>query len=274
MNARPQRSSRPRLAGLLVAGALALVLGGVQPALAQSVPGGAPPTNPTADGAPPMPTQPTVVEAETPLVMPVDSSTGVSMALSLPPAAPGEAAMQASVSIAPSTLQNLTDHNGNPVQAGSMKVAAADPGATESIPALPPASVGLSDLIQFQLFDPSGNLIERPNFNPPLVLGFTPTAEQISAAGGVENIKVMVFDSLTGDWTALPVAVIDGKVYASVTHFSYFRLTATSGQPIPAMLPTTGGTDGLPLGVLEALAAIIIVLGVTLMGGRLRRAQR
>lgn len=278
MKTRICHTSRPRsnflsvLTLVLIAGALLWPThAGI--ALAQTVPGGTPPTSPIADGAPPIPDQATPVTEDAPLTTSVNTSTGMSLSVSLPGVI-GEQPVEATLSIAPATLQNLTDGNGNPVGADRLVSAPASPSAAANLPPLPPGGVGISTIVKFDLIDPDGNVIDHPNFNPPLVLGFTPSPEMIASAGGIENVKVMVIDSLTGQWAALPVSVIDGKIYASVTHFSYFQMVAAVSDATPARLPSTGAADGLTLVLLQAIAVGAILFGATLVGRRLWRQQR
>ncbi|MEN9936816.1 MAG: hypothetical protein RLZZ387_3395 [Chloroflexota bacterium] len=271
MTNQTHRPLRPSFARLLVLVALVLMTVWLpaRGALAQTVPGGAPPTSPIADGAPPIPSQPIVVSASAPLVAPLVATTGTSLAMELPPAAPGESPLVVTISISPATLGNVTDRDGNPVQPTTMR---ARPVSAASVPTLPAGQVALSTVIGFELLDANGQPINRPNFNPPLVLGFTPTPQAIAAAGGIENVKVVVFDSLTGQWVALPSTVIDGKMYASVTHFSLFTMAAIPVTPLPARLPTTSAGAQLPAGTLEAVAVLAIIAGAMLL--RRQREQR
>lgn len=232
---------------------------------AQSIPGGPPPTSPVPPGAPPLPPAPTVVTETAPLNVTVDLNNGTTVLVTLPPATPGATPPELSFSVPAATLQNVTDRNGNPVVPGSLVIAPVD---ASTAPTLPTNEINLNDIIRIQLLDANGNPIDRPNFSPPVVLCITPPPDQVTAAGGIENITMRQFDSLTGQWEVLTSAVIGNQICANVTHLSFFALTMVPAVvPLPAELPSTGAVDMFRLEVL------LVVIAVLWLGGTLVRKR-
>jgi hypothetical protein len=181
---------------------------------------------------------------------------------------------EAQVTIRLSTLQNLTDCNGVAVVPDRVEIAPIDPFGT---PLLPDGLSALGDVFRAQIYDKTNQIVCEPNLSPPAIVCIVPTAEQIAAVGGIENIRVYAVDTLLGGWRQLATSIIGGnRVCASVTGFSPFRLAAPlvvrslptampqpSAVPVPRALPDTagertGGMDWLtPLLVVTALLATV-----------------
>ncbi|NCC36406.1 MAG: hypothetical protein EOM24_31005 [Chloroflexia bacterium] len=260
---------RPSLMPLVIMSMLIVALGfasgwGGGRAHAQTLPGDTPPTNPVAPGAPPLPPTPTVVTGTAPLNVTVDLNNGTTVLVTLPPATPGATPPELSFSMPGATLQNVTDRNGNPVLANRLVI---EPVDASIAPTLPANEININDIIRIQLLDPNGNPIDRPNFNPPVVLCITPPPDQVAAAGGIENITLRQFDSLTGQWEVLTAAVIGNQICANVTHLSFFALTMVPAVvPLPAELPSTSNMGALQLEVLVVVAVMLALGGMALWG--------
>ncbi|WP_129672172.1 hypothetical protein [Candidatus Chloroploca sp. Khr17] len=262
---RPSLMPLVMMSMLIVAFGFASGWGGGRAYAQSSLPGDTPPTSPVPPGAPPLPPTPTVVTETAPLNVPVDLNNGTTVLATLPPAAPGATPPELSFSMPAAALQNVTDRNGNPVLANRLVI---EPVDASIAPTLPVNEININDIIRIQLLDPNGNPIERPNFNPPVVLCITPPPEQVTAAGGIENITMRQFDSLTSVWEVLTSAVIGNQICANVTHLSFFALTMVPAVvPLPAALPSTGAVDMFRLEVLLAVIAVLW-LGGTLVRKR------
>lgn len=255
------------------------------PLNAQTIPPVPTPEAPVPTTAPPPPDLETLITPDAPLVLPIDPAVGATLSVT----SGGESPTVLSLAATPETFQNLTDINGNPVQAGRLEVRPSGQDAAAALAELPAAALAdsgtlerrIGDVIRIQLFDVNGNLIQRPNFNPPVTLCFTPTAEQIAQVGAIDAVTITTFDSLIGAWTALGTTVIGGQVCASITHLSFFILTvrepvaavsavqpaAAAALPIPARLPNTDGA-----GMMNGWLSVVLVLAALSLGWWLRRS--
>jgi hypothetical protein len=227
----------------------------------------------------PTPEPPTEVTPDAPGTVTLDPQLGASAVIT----ASASTSTQLSIAIEPATLQNLTDINGNPVQAARLEVLPFTQDQASVLGELPAAALAdsgtldrrLGDVIRIQLFDAAGNVIQRPNFNPPITLCFTPNAEQIAAAGGLNAIEITKFDSLLGAWVVQPTTVIGEQLCSSITSLSFFILSArpvvveptVQPLPIPARLPNTDGT-----GMLGEWLLVLLVLLALPLGWWLRRS--
>jgi hypothetical protein len=231
----------------------------------------------------PTPEPPTEVTPSDPNNVTLDPQLGLSLVFT----ATASSSVLVSIAILPETLQNLTDINGNPVQAARLEVLPYSQDQASVLGELPAVALAdtatlerrLGDVIRIRLYDAAGNVIQRPNFNPPVTLCFTPNAEQIAAVGGIANIQITKFDSLLGAWIDQPTTVIGDQLCSSITSLSFFILSARPVVvepapaptalpiPVPARLPNTDGT-----GMMGEWLLVVLVLTALPLGWWLRRS--
>lgn len=180
---------------------------------------------------------------------------------------------EAQVTIFLSTLNNLTDCNGLDVVPDRVEITPLEPA---SAPPLPGDLMGLGDVFRVQIFNKENQVVCGPNLTPPAIVCVVPTAEQIAAVGGIENVQLFTREELIGGWLPLATRVIGGnRVCASVTSFSLFRPVAPlvvqnlprtvpqpTAAPIPRALPDTGAA---PISWVDYLLPLLI--GILLVSG-------
>jgi hypothetical protein len=181
---------------------------------------------------------------------------------------------EAQVTIRLSTLQNLTDCRGLPVNPDRVEISPIDPAVT--LP-LTGDLAAFGDVFRVQIYDKNNQVVCGPNLTPPALICIVPTAEQLAVIGGIENARLFTNDELIGGWRPLATRVIGGnRVCAAVTSFSLFRQAAPlvaqnvpaavpqpTAAPVPRALPDTagergGGSDWLT--VLLVAAALLATL--------------
>ena len=225
------------------------------------------PVNPSVEIPPPPP--PSVVGAEVETITPVEGGT---VTLETTGTA-DEPARQITIEVPSSAVDDFVALDVAPV-------------AAASVPPVPAAlRIRVSGtVVDLTFTDIDGNPIDNFVANRAVKITISYTTADADDAGGAQNLVIMKYDEVTGDWVALPTTVnLAGMtISASVKTFSLFGVgipevsepaspsaTATPRPPAEATLPATG--DVAPGN--NAVIAFTVI-GLLLMTGGIALIRR
>ena len=181
------------------------------------------PVNPSAEIPPPPP--PSVVGAQVETITPEEGGT-VTIATTGTTEEPGR---EITIDVPSSAVDDFV----------ALEVA---PVASASVPPVPEAlRIRVSGtVVDLTFTDIAGNPIDNFVANRAVTITISYTTADADDAGGAQNLVIMKYDEVTGDWVALPTAVnlIGMTISASVKTFSLFGVGIPEVPEPAAVSPT------------------------------------